>query len=97
MRPVFFHPDAQSEMAASARYYESQRAGLGKRFLAEIQSAIQHIELNPTMFYQVEAGIRRCCVPRFPCGIVFRETPSEIEILAILHFKRRPGYWKSRI
>jgi len=97
MKPVRFHPEAQLEMMESARYYEAQQEGLGKRFLAEIQSAIRRIAINPAMFHQVQADIRRCCISRFPYGIVFREAPAEIEIVAIIHFKRRPGYWSSRI
>jgi hypothetical protein len=30
MKPVRFHPEAQIELVESARYYETQRKGLGK-------------------------------------------------------------------
>lgn len=32
----------------------------------------------------------------FPFDIVYRYTREEIEIVAIAHHSRRPGYWKSR-
>ena len=41
--------------------------------------------------------VRRCCVERFPFGIVFREKEEEIQIIAVVHFKRDPDYWKQRL
>lgn len=34
MKPVRFHPDADSEMVDAAVWYESRQEDLGKRFLA---------------------------------------------------------------
>jgi hypothetical protein len=33
----------------------------------------------------------------FPYFVVFRELPSKIQIIAVAHAKRRPGYWRGRI
>jgi hypothetical protein len=33
---------------------------------------------------------------RFPFFVVFRETDIRIEIVAIAHGRRRPGYWLGR-
>jgi hypothetical protein len=29
--------------------------------------------------------------------VVFREFPREIQIVAVVHAKRRPGYWACRL
>jgi hypothetical protein len=34
---------------------------------------------------------------RFPFVIIFREAAVRIEILAIAHGRRRPGYWRDRL
>jgi hypothetical protein len=34
---------------------------------------------------------------RFPFAVVYRELPSVIQVLAVAHGHRRPGYWKTRI
>jgi len=43
------------------------------------------------------SGMRKASVPGFPHGIFFRHTDSGIQILAIAHHGKRPGYWLSRL
>jgi len=92
-----FHPEAQAEMVEAARYYEVEKTGLGKRFLAAVQAATQKIRLFPQIYQRVEGDVRRCCVERFPFGVIFRDGINEIQVIAVVHFKRAPGYWKKRV
>jgi hypothetical protein len=34
---------------------------------------------------------------RYPYFVVFRELPRKIQIIAVAHAKRRPGFWASRL
>ena len=34
---------------------------------------------------------------RFPLVIVFRKTAAGVEIIAVAHGRRRPGYWRERL
>jgi hypothetical protein len=34
---------------------------------------------------------------QYPYFVVFRELTREIQIIAIAHAKRRPGYWGKRL
>ncbi len=97
MKSFRFHPEAQIELVASAKYYEAEQDGLGERFLEEVYESIRHVCLFPSSYQQIESGVRRCCVDHFPFGIVFRERDSQMEIIAIIHFKRHPDYWKNRV
>lgn len=36
-------------------------------------------------------------VPRFPYHVVYLELPDRLQILAVAHDRRRPGYWKTRV
>jgi len=38
---------------------------------------------------------RRLPVNDFPYHVVFEEFPDRIEVLAIAHDRRRPGYWST--
>jgi toxin ParE1/3/4 len=42
------------------------------------------------------ADSRRYLLHRFPFQIVYRARGETIEVVAVAHLKRRPGYWKSR-
>jgi hypothetical protein len=42
-------------------------------------------------------NFRRLLLRKYPYFVVFRELPRRIQILAVAHAKRRPGYWRARI
>ena len=97
MIPVRFHPEADAEMISAAKFYETQQKDLGKRFLATVQDALNRIQVNPLLYQEIEAGVRRCLTMRFPFGVVFRIMPNQYVIIAVMHLHREPGYWKSRV
>ncbi len=41
-------------------------------------------------------GTRKFLLGRFPFAVIYRELPSIIQVLAVAHGHRRPGYWKGR-
>jgi len=96
MKVVKFHPDAESEMINAAAYYETQQSDLGRRFLATVQDSINRILFNPRPYPVVELNVRRCLTKTFPFGVLFREMPGKIVIVAVMHLHRDPGFWKSR-
>ncbi|OGH59238.1 MAG: hypothetical protein A3G34_02860 [Candidatus Lindowbacteria bacterium RIFCSPLOWO2_12_FULL_62_27] len=97
MKRVKFHPDAAAEMiAAAAAYYEAQQEGLGHRFLASVQDTINRVLLNPRIYPVVDIDVRRCLTKTFPFGILFRDKPRQVIVMAVMHLRRDPDYWKTR-
>jgi len=94
---VVFHPQAKQELNHTVKYYESQHKGLGKRFLIYFQNSILKIQSFPLMYHQIEENLRQCRLSRFPYGIIYRLKDEQIEIIAVMHTHRKPGYWKERI
>ncbi len=92
-----FHPKAGAEFEEAVNYYEERRKGLGYDFATEVYSAIQRITVCPKGWAVVENGIRRCLIKRFPYGVIYSERGNKICILAVMHLRRNPGYWKNRI
>jgi toxin ParE1/3/4 len=97
MKKVRFHPDAEAEMLAAAAHYETQQEGLGGRFLAATQDAANRIGINPSLYRPVQGDVRRCLAKVFPYGILFRDLPDGIIIIAVMHLHRDPDYWKARV
>ena len=97
MMPVGFHPKADAEMTAAAIFYETQQKDLGKRFLASVQDAINKIQVNPLLYPEIEEGVRCCLTTTFPFGVVFRIVHDQYLIVAVMHLRRHPGYWKKRL
>ena len=96
MKPIRFHPEAESEMIDAAAWYETRQADLGKRFLTSVQDVLNRIEVNPTLYPVVESEARRCLTRTFPFGVIFRIKPDMIVIIAAMHLHRDPDYWKTR-
>ena len=96
MKTVKFYPDAEDEMIEAAAYYETQQPQLGRRFLVSVQDAINIIVLNPRLYAIVYLDVRRCLTKTFPFGVLFRELPDKIVIMAVMHLHREPDYWKNR-
>lgn len=84
-------------MTEAARYYQAQSAGLGTEFLAEVKRTIDSIASHPKAAPKVKQDIRRRLLKRFPFGILYVATVDEIVILAVMHLRRRPGYWQDRL
>jgi plasmid stabilization system protein ParE len=97
MKSVRFLLPAELEMVDGAEYYESQAAKLGANFLAAVELAITDIAAHPDRWPVVRGAIRRRLVRRFPYGVLYRDDPDEIVVLAVMHLRRHPGYWHHRL
>lgn len=93
-----FHPAAEVEHLDQVVFYEAQQVGLGQRYLAQVESAIERICEFPNL-YRIDRlpDIRRASVMEFPFHLVFRDRHDVIQILAVAHYRRRPRYWLSRL
>lgn len=97
MKPVVFHSEAEWELHQASRHYEKQRAGLGREFRQEVESAVQRILQNPRAFpVHDNEGTRRSLVRRFPYTVFFVELHDVLWVAAVAHHRRRPQYWSGR-
>ncbi|MCZ6674550.1 MAG: type II toxin-antitoxin system RelE/ParE family toxin [Verrucomicrobia bacterium] len=44
----------------------------------------------------IQGAFRRHLLARFPYGIIYRIDDDVIYVVAVMHLKRNPGYWKNR-
>jgi hypothetical protein len=44
----------------------------------------------------LEEDVRRCLVNKFPYGVVYFVKDNFIIVLAIMHLRKKPNYWKKR-
>lgn len=96
-RTVELHPEAELEARAARRWYRKRSPSAAEAFLEELDAAIAAISEDPTRMPEYLAGTRRCLLRRFPFFIVFVESsPTRVEVLAVAHARRRPGYWRER-
>lgn len=68
-----------------------------KRIRDEAELGVKRIAERPEAWQPLSQGLRRYLMGRFPYGIVFRVQGTNIKIYAVMHLKRRPGYWSKRL
>ena len=96
-RRVDIHPEAIAEAQAANRWYRERSPSAAAAYLAELDLAVAAIAENPEMWPWYVYGTRRYVFHRFPFYLVYRETAGRVEIIAVAHGRRKPGYWKTRI
>lgn len=92
-----FHPEARVEYREAATFYETRRAGLGAAFTLEVEATIARILEAPDRCQLIEQDVRRCLTHTFPFGLLYTAEQNSILIIAVVHLRRRPGYWRSRL
>ncbi len=97
MKILRFLRPAETEMVAAARYYESQCAGLGRRFLGEVERTTAAIAAHPQSGVVVRGDIRRRLLFRFPFALLYSASEAEILIITVMDLRRDPEYWINRI
>jgi plasmid stabilization system protein ParE len=97
MKPLAFRPEVERELDESIAHYENEQKGIGQRFYRGYREALSQIQQNPYTGFPSDVGTRTLRIAGFPFGIVFTEFDNFVQIIAVYHFSRRPGYWITRI
>lgn len=94
---IRFRPAAAREFAADVAYYERDREGRGLRFADAVDRTLAMIAAFPVAFPLLYSpDIRSAKVERFPYRVVYLVLDDHVDVLAVAHAKRRPGYWLRR-
>jgi toxin ParE1/3/4 len=97
MRNASFNRFAVQELREAALRYEDEAPGLGSRFLEEVEAALAFLSEFPEAAQEVDEGVRRLVLPRFPYSLLYRPLgEGRIRLLAVSHQSRRPEHWVGR-
>ena len=95
---VEFHEQAAAEYDAAFKWYLQQNPDTALKFDAEMERALAHIIQSPQRWTSGTHSTRRFLLRQFPFIVIYRLLTSEhIQIVAVAHTSRRPGYWKNRV
>lgn len=95
--PVEFHPEANLEKEAAFDWYAERSLQLAHSYFLALEKARVAIQDSPESWAGYLYGTRRYLLKRFPYIVVYRVTDRRIEIIAVSHTSRKPGYWKERL
>ena len=102
MRALRVLAAAALEAQEAARWYEDQRAGLGREFREALRASLDTLCEGrvPGVAWPGrlgERGVKRISLKRFPFHLVFVVSGETSVVLAAAHRRRRPGYWRDRL
>jgi toxin ParE1/3/4 len=91
------HPQAEAEFLLAQQRYTDVSLPLGRRFYGEITSVFRRIIEHPLRYKQFDPPAHRLFASGFPYAVIYVARPDAIWIIAVMHVRREPGYWKERI
>jgi len=96
-KPLEIHPSALAEFKSALSWYLERNETAADKFVAELDRAIELLAATPRRWPAGDHGTRKFVLRRFPFAIFYREKQAVVQVPAIAHGHRRPGYWKDRL
>jgi len=88
---VEYHPAVERDLRETIQYYNGCSAGLGSEFLNEFERQVLNIASNPLQWVEIEDGVRRALLRRFPYTVYFRVVSMDLlRITVVKHQRRHP-------
>jgi len=94
---VRFFEEALDEIEESRAWYRSRSESAEAAFLRELDHAIEMVASAPNRWPIHLRRTRRYVFPTFPYSLLYFTEDDVINIAAVAHQKRRPGYWRKRL
>jgi plasmid stabilization system protein ParE len=95
--PVEFDPRAIAEAREARLWYAARSPLAAARFMAELDQAVARASTAPDTWSAYLHGTRAVRLGRFPHLLVFRTLEKAVQVIAVAHPSRRPGYWRRRV
>lgn len=91
------HEEAAAEYNAAFDWYLERSPDAALKFDTEVERAFQQILRAPQRWAAGSHATRRFLLRQFPFVLIYRERPSaSIQVVAVAHTSRKPGYWTTR-
>jgi plasmid stabilization system protein ParE len=84
------------EARKAYRWYLKRSPRAASRFRIALETSLDQIAESPDRWPMYLHGTRYRLLRRFPYIVVYRPIITGIQVIAVAHAKRRPGYWKRR-
>lgn len=93
-----FDQAAEAKFYDIIDYYKQFDPSLPYDFIQEFEDTVQHLINFPEAGQPYLRQTKRVFLNRFPYSLVYKIYNDELIIVfAIMHMKRKPGYWEKRI
>jgi plasmid stabilization system protein ParE len=91
------HPEAAEELDDQLAYLKARTLWAASKFADAYAAALTKIQSHPASGHFVWRQFRRYNIPGQSHAVIYREEADAIYVIAVMHEKRHPDYWKERI
>ncbi len=95
--PVLLTALAELDLDEAAQWYNKRSDGLGAEFVASVRETVSRVSGAPELYPQVQPGLRRAPVRRFPYGVFCQLHEDRVIVIAVFHNRRDPSRWQERL
>jgi plasmid stabilization system protein ParE len=89
--------EAEAEYTEALAWYHARSARAAEGFEAAFAEALERIGQSPEQFPPCdEEGYRFAMLGRYPYSLIYRTRGETVQVVAVAHARRRPGYWSRR-
>ncbi len=88
---------ATHEYKMARSYYRSVNDSTESAFVRDVELTLRRIQQFPLAGFEIETGIRRRIVMRFPYSIIYAALQSDLYILGVFDQRQQPIHWSERL
>lgn len=70
---------------------------MAQRLRFALRHGVTMIASTPETWPRYLYGTRRYVIDEFPFSLVYRLKQDQLQLIALAHAKREPGYWRGRV
>ena len=93
---VILLPEAEAEVREAFFWYYERSPLAADAFRTEVFDAVDGLATSATMWPEDEDRFRRKVLRHFPYTVFYEIDGQTVNVLAVAHQRRRPGYWHVR-
>lgn len=93
---IEIHPAAIQEARNAYRWYLRRSFSAAGRFQASFEASLEQIAESPDRWPRYLHGTQYRPLRRFQFIVVYRHIGDRLQVVAVAHARRKPGYWKKR-
>lgn len=95
-KPLRLSLQAELEATEARQWYEERSEAVARRIIDELKLGLARISEVPERFPFFREPFRQYILQKFPYVVIYRERVDVVEVIAVAHAKRRPGYWDKK-
>lgn len=97
MYDLRIHPEASKELEEVLQRLADDTLWQAERFADIYYGALKKVRSHAECSHFVWREFRRFNLHPFSFALIYRHRKNEVYLVALMHEKRHPDYWKSRI